>query len=340
MGYLPKSFYTCTSRKQEKKPVGWFFGGPVPAIVNLNIFCNGGKTLGTITKKYRLNQKVKDDNFDVDALGHYELCLEIGRDGLRICVIDTQNSRCVWLEDYRFSSIFFTEQLLDQLQHIYDDHYFLRAGFWKAVRVSMRNEPFTMVPGSLFKKEQAAEYLALVKEETDTEPEKVCYFRHQGSDMISIFSAEAKVVDWFEQMYPALNVDFVHQTSALIEGLIQNGEFPDSRALYVYVENSYLTVVVIREKSLEFCNTFFYASVQDFVYYVMFVMNELKLNPETVKVALYGAIAHDSPIFEQLYKYIRHVSFGNKPKSLRFSYTFDEVMDHQYFSAYNIYLCE
>ena len=200
------------------------------------------KTLGTITKKYRLNQKVKDDNFDVDALGHYELCLEVSRDGLRICVIDTENSRCVWMEDYRFSSIFFTEQLLDQLQHICDDHYFLRAGFWKAVRVSMRNEPFTMVPGSLFKKEQAAEYLSLVKEEPATEPEKVFYFRHQGSDMVSIFSAEAKVVEWFEQLYPALNVDFIHQTSAFIEGLIQNGVFPDSRALYVYVEKKILYI--------------------------------------------------------------------------------------------------
>jgi len=298
------------------------------------------KTLGTATKKYRLNQKVKDEKFEVDAISQYELGLELGMDGFRICIVDVEESRCMWLEDYRFSSIFFTEQLLDQLQHIYDDHQVLRAGFWKSVRLSVRNQPFTLVPGSLFRKEQVEKYLDLVKDDPTTEDQTVRHYRHPGSDMVSIFALDIRVVNWFEQIYPSLNVTFLHQTSALVEGIVQNGEYSNFKSLYIYVESSYLTIVVNKEKSLEFCNTFFYASVQDFVYYVMFVMNELKLNPEMVKVILYGAIAHDSAIFEQLYKYIRHVSFGTKPKSLRFSYTFDEIMDHQYFSTYNIYLCE
>ncbi|MES2730528.1 MAG: DUF3822 family protein [Bacteroidota bacterium] len=297
-------------------------------------------TVGTLTKKYKLNQKVKDDKFDVENIHHYNLCLELGMDGLRICIIDTENSRCMWLEDYRFSSIFFTEQLLDQLQHIYDDHHVLRAGFWKSVRVAVRDQVFTLVPGSLFKKENLSQYLNLVKDGTTAESNKAHSFRHPSSDMVSIFSVDSRIAEWFGAAYPSKSIEFIHQTSAFIEGIIQSGDYSNFKSLYVYVENSYLTLVVTKEKKLEFCNTFFYASVQDFVYYVMFIMDELKLNPETSKVILYGTITHDSTIFEQLYKYIRHISFGVKPKSLRFSYTFDEILDHQYFSTYNIYLCE
>jgi hypothetical protein len=56
-------------------------------------------------------------------------------------------------------------------------------------------------------------------------------------------------------------------------------------------------------------------------------------------VTLYGGISHDSAIFSTLYKYIRNVNFGVKPKSMHFGFKFDEVLDHRYFSIYTIYLC-
>ena len=43
---------------------------------------------------------------------------------------------------------------------------------------------------------------------------------------------------------------------------------------------------------------------------------------------------------EKLNKYIRNVSFGSKPSYLNFSYQFDEIMDHQYFDVFSIFLCE
>ena len=296
--------------------------------------------MGTVTKKYRLNQKVKDDLFNVDALHHYDLCLELGLDGFRVCIVDTQQSRCLWLEDYRFSSVVFTEQLLSQLQQIYDEHPTLRAGFWKCVRVVVRNQPYTLVPGSLFKRENADQYLSLLRDETPFEPEEIQHYHHPNRDVVSIFPLETTVGNWFQRAYPSLNVKFVHQSSAFIEGVVQNGTHAQPRSMYICVEGSYLTVVVTREEGLEFCNTFFYASAPDFVYYVLFVMSELKMNSETSRVSLYGTLTHDSAVFEQLHKYIRHVSFGTKPKSLRFSYPFDEVLDHYYFSAYTTYLCE
>lgn len=305
-----------------------------------NLNRNQTKILGTITKKFKLNQKVKDESFEVDHINQYCLSLEVGRDSFRMCIIDTERSRCLWLEDYRFSSIFFTEQLLDQLQLIYEDHHVLKAGFWKTVRVSVKNQLFTLIPGSLFKREQANDYLQLLREEPASAPEDIYSYRHASNDIVNVFTLESSIASWFKAVYPAHQVEFIHQASALIEGIIQNVSSLYPSSMFAYVDGSYLTIVVVREKSLAFCNTFFFANTHDFIYYVMFVISELKLNPETIKLTLYGGLNHDSAIFNTLYKYIRHVVFGEKPKFLRFSYLFDEVLDHQYFNAYNISLCE
>ncbi len=67
-------------------------------------------------------------------------------------------------------------------------------------------------------------------------------------------------------------------------------------------------------------------------------MDELKLDPNVCKVKLFGELSHDSAIFSNLYKYIRHLSFGTKPVAISYSFKFDEVLDHRYFDLYNAYL--
>jgi hypothetical protein len=297
--------------------------------------------LSTLLTKFKLAHKVKDDAFTVESIPRYHLSLQLGSENFRFCIIDLPEKRCLWIEDYRFSTtIFFTEQLLDQLNLIYDDHHILQAGFWRTIRVAFNNQKFTLVPQSLFKPEYAHQYLQL-SVETPSELEDTLYYRHPGNEAISIFSVEKRITDWFRDAYPAKNVSFVHQTSVFLEGLQhQHSNIVESSQLYVCVEHSYLIITVINQRKLMYCNLFPYMSVQDFIYFVMLVMNELEINPDACRVVLYGELSHDSSIFSSLYKYVRHLSFGSKPGGLKFSYQFDEVLDHRYFDLYSIHFCE
>jgi hypothetical protein len=296
-------------------------------------------TLDISTSKFKINQKVKDDSFDIDALRQYALSIEVGMEGLRVCIIDTITSRCFWFEDYQFSAVSFAEHIINQLRLIYDDHHFLQAGYWQSVRVAFKNQHFTLLPHSLFQKEFAHQYLKL---STDSikETEEVFSYRHPNNEIVSIFSGEKMVADFFREAYPARKVSFVHYTSALMEGVIQDASYSPTRQMSVLVEASYLTILITHNKQVEYCNTFFYLSHQDFIYYVMLVMDELKLNPDASKVTLYGELSHNSTIYNSLYKYIRNINFGSKPSTLRFGYQFDELLDHRYFDIFNVYLCD
>jgi hypothetical protein len=295
--------------------------------------------LESITAKFKLNQKVKDDAFSVDAITDYTLNLQIGSNSFRFCVIDTAQQKCLWLEDFSFTTLFFSEQLLDQLNLIYDDHQVLQAGFWKRINLSFRNQHFTLIPEPLFKPESNAHYLKY-SIDMPTEPEQALFYTHKKSGIVNVFSADKQILEWFRAVYLNKPIYLSHYTSALIEGtLFQNRDIA-AKQVIISVEQSHLTIIVSQQEQLLFCNTFYYMSVQDFSYYVMLVMGELNLDPEHCKVTLYGELSHDSAIFSQLYKYIRNITFGTKPSSVQFSYKFDEVLDHRYFDVYTIHLCE
>ncbi len=293
----------------------------------------------TAVAKFKQNQFVKDSAaFDIENIPQYILNLEISKDGFRTCVTDTQNSRCVWLEDQHFSTLLQKEQLIEQLELIYEDHEILKAGFWHKVRLSIKNQHFTLLPSSLFHKQHVRDYLKLADHALSDQTE-VFFYRHPHSEIVNIFAEEKLITNWFRNNYPSKNIEFVHHTSALIEGVFHTEPAP-VRSVSVLVESSHLTILVTNGKMLELCNTYFYVSAQDFIYYVMLVFHELQLNPEVHKVTLYGEISPESVIFEHLYCYIRHVTFGNKPTTMKFGYMFDEVLDHRYFDVFNIYLCE
>jgi len=286
---------------------------------------------------YKLNQKIKDDKFNVDHISQYNLSLQVSTDLFRVCVTDTANNRCLFLEDYQFSSIQFPSQLLDQLELIYDDHHILQAGFWKSIKLSIKNKSFSLIPSSLFDKDYVKDYLNI---NCTVKGREVYYYKQNTTDSVNIFSADREIINWFNTKYPHKSLKVFHYTSPFIDGVMIDQSSEEEKSMYIVTEKNSLTILVKRNKKLEFCNTFNYITTEDFVYFVMFVFDQLKLNPETTPIVLWGEVTPDSPIYTKLYKYIRHISFGNKPSSLSFGYQFDEVFDHKFYDLYNMHFCE
>ena len=114
----------------------------------------------------------------------------------------------------------------------------------------------------------------------------------------------------------------------------------EQKSVFIVAEKNTLTILVKKSKRLEFCNTFHYTTPEDFIYFVMFAFDQLKLNQDTTPVTLWGEITPDSAVYSKLYKYIRNISFGNKPSTLSFGYQFDEVFDHKFYDLYNMHFCE
>ena len=294
--------------------------------------------MSTIAKS-KLTNKLKDESFSIENIANYCLLLNISSTSFDFAIIDTQTNKCIFLEEYSISGVTSDEDTSIVLDTIWDNHHILQAGFWKKVRISFKNQNFTFIPSSLFDKNKSTEYLSF-STKYNTKTEEIGIYKHLSTDAVNVFSYSKIIANLVTKKYPKIKIEITHQTSAIIEGVIRDNKLEKGKNVFLNVDYNNIILTVIENKKLLFCNRFSFTSSEDFIYYIMFIYNELELNSEEVALNIFGEISPNSPLYEAVNKYIRHSSFGKRPKFLNFSYHFDEVFDHKFFSTYSIHLCE
>ena len=286
----------------------------------------------------RLKFKVKVDEIDIDQLMHYHLILSVAANEFTICVIDTLSKRCLLGEKHSFELGNSTENLTLICDRIIEDHHLLKARFWKKITVAYASQNFTLIPNDLIEDENLSKYLEL-HGSLDLNMEAVKRYNHKNLSASNIFSIPKTLQSFFSELYGD-KVTYVHQTSSFIEGILAYQNISTENKLFINYEHSTLTIIVLKAGKLEYCNQFKATKDEDLVYYTMFVMNELYLNPETTLLTLWGDMEIKSDAYLQLFKFIRNVKFGKRNKSIKFSYNFDELNEHQLFSTLGTFYCE
>lgn len=295
--------------------------------------------MDTATIGYKLIKKLKDEKFDVDNLHHYNLLIQIGTRDLQICVVDSRNNRCLLLEDFILAKVKSYSELNDLLKNLFADHHLLMAGFWKNVRVSFKSKKFSLVPSSLFVKEAAADYLRLNSQFNEAS-EEILYYKHIKSDAICVFAVNKQMTEWLRGLYPNAEVGFIHQSSALIEGVINFSKQAKPDTMYLYIDRFKLHVTTLKNGKLEYYNQFTIKQFNDYIKYIMLVMKGLNKSQKNSDVIIWGYIGKQSPHYNEFYKFIKNISFGGRPEYLKYGFIFDEVQDHHFFDLYSTHLCD
>jgi hypothetical protein len=292
--------------------------------------------LQTAALNYKLIKKIKDERFDEDLIHQYQLLINVGFRDLQIGVVEDQENRMLLLEDYVFPSLSSSEELLRILDELFDAHPFLRAAFWKGVKISFKNNKFVQVPEALYLEEAKSEYLrfnAYIEED-----EEVHSILNPKTKAVTVFAVSAELVRWILQLYPEEKVTFMHQSAVLIETLTTFSTYKKDNSLYIYVDRFKLHILSCKNGNLLYYNQFSIKQFSDYIKYIMLVLKSLNLSQQNSQVVLWGYIGKNSPHYNEFYKYINNVIFGHRPKFLTFGYMFDEVQDHHFFDLYGIQL--
>jgi hypothetical protein len=292
--------------------------------------------LVTETKHYRLANKITDESFDLHQLGNYHLYLALGKQIIRAAVADAGRNKFILLEDFELTNIFTPLQAAQQIQEILQAHPYFKLSAWKEIRIAIKNQSFTLVPDALFEPKAEAEYLKL-NCNLDPYHEQVLSYRHAAIDAVNIFAADKYLTSAISETYPGKPIQYVHQTSALITALLHYGERNGQVKVYGYVEKNSLTIIIFRDGALIFCNMFHFSTPEDFMYFLVFVLQEQRLNPDKDPVTIWGDITHDSSLFTLMRKYIRQVQFGTRPPGVAFSYKLEEQFEHRFLDVYSLH---
>ena len=276
--------------------------------------------------------------FNTSALSDYHLCIEIGFNTFRYCVIDSAKKQCICLEDYAFDSLVTKNTLIDSLHSLYQQHPFLALNNWKNITVTFNTPHFTLIPTDLFRKEYIANYLRLVMGQKLSDNDQVLSAPIEQINARNVFAVEKEVWDWLLNTYSLHSPNVHHQTNALIQSTFKQTSIKSEPAAVLHFENEYVTIVVIENNQLLICNRFAYKVAADMTYFVLFVLDNLKLKPDLVSVYLSGEITPYSENYESLAQFLPNMVFSKLTPELSLSSSFEDLPEHRYLSLYNNYL--
>src|SRR5690606_24884911 len=111
---------------------------------------------------------------------------------------------------------------------------------------------------------------------------------------------------------------FIHQQSALIEGINKYEDFSVNKNMSLLFEKEAFDILVYEGPDLIYCNRFHFSTNQKLIQYIMSVMHELDLDQYETRTIVWGDITAGSESFDMLQTYIYNISFGGKLSLLHF----------------------
>jgi hypothetical protein len=263
---------------------------------------------------------IADPSFTPVETASYELCLQCSVNATSCSIFDHEQQKYIAVGSF-----------MNPPEKVISGHSWMLGNFRK-VRIILETRGMSLVPALFFDPEVTESYLRLTTE--FAADEKVRFDRLSAMDLVNVFNVPSSLIGQIEKLFPSASVH--HLSTSLISALtmLYKNQFEPEK-VFLNLRKDQFDLLVFNEQGPLYCNAFSYAVPEDVAYYLIFVMEQLSLNPENVSLVLYGEIEKHSPLFDLLYKYIRNIGFGRRNENAGYSGVFREIPSHRFFSVLN-----
>ncbi|GAB4164821.1 MAG: DUF3822 family protein [Winogradskyella sp.] len=247
-----------------------------------------------------------------------ELSIQVNLNGLSFCILNRTSNTVEFLNSIPFEQTLNPFDVLNRLKTELSANSLFSDEF-DAVNVIHQNELSTLVPRELYNENNKADYLKF-----NTKILKTDFITHDDiavNNSVNVYIPYININNFIFETFGAFT--YKHSSTILLDTLLQKNLHNKDLAIHLHVNSRMLEVSVTDNKQLQLFNVFEYYSKEDFIYYILFVFEQLKLDVETTVIHLSGTINKDDELYSLLYTYIRHVEF----EKLNFNYNFSENID-------------
>jgi hypothetical protein len=251
-------------------------------------------------------QQYSDNSLDSTRMEECLLRVQVSEDELQLAVFDYVTRQFLLVERYSLSKGFSgatTEQLIARILR---QHSLLRLPF-KQREAILISSGWNIIPNAFYQSGQAE----IMLRSTRNIPEKARFlhsaFPERGFTLVGSFPEITTEV--LEAELPGLQKVFY--LKPLLEQIFLN-ETPQS--VYVFVQDFRADLIAVMDGKLRMANTFRFQTPEEFVYFVILAYDALEWSRDLCALTLCGDIEAGSALYQSAYKYIRHISFLQRPE--------------------------
>jgi len=202
---------------------------------------------------------------------------------------------------------------------------------YEKVLVVHVNNLATFVPFPLFNEDYLDTYIKYNNKIYNNDFFVYDYVLNQ--DMVAVFVPYVHINNFLIDQFGSF--EYKHYSSILVENLLNNYTNKEKTHFYINVSKSHFEIIVSKQKKLVLYNTFDYKTEEDFIYYVLFTMEQLNLNVEEIEIELLGEIDLKSDLYKILYTYVRNVNVLDIKPKYNSILTIDKTLQRAHFCIFN-----
>lgn len=248
--------------------------------------------------------KIKNSNISLNNSKENKLSIQFNLDGFSFCIHNSSTKKDVYFSEYTFEETLKTpEELLEKIKEIFKKDTILQKDF-SEVQVIHQNNLNTLVPNEFFNETHLKTYLN-------------CNIKTLATDFITfdeintisannVYVPYVNINNYFFQHFGEF--EYKHHTTAFIEKIVKLS-IAKEKTMFVNVSKSSIDILVTENNTILLANSFNYNSKEDFIYYILFVAEQLQLDTDTFSLYFTGAISLDSDIYKIAFTYIRNIYF-------------------------------
>lgn len=241
------------------------------------------------------------NNNNIEKL-QLRLSVQISLNGLSFLVTNESKEE-VFFEENKLSHSTTPEELLMEIESVISQREILNSHF-EEVSLVYSTPIYSLVPIVLFDETKTSEYLKFNSKILAND--YVAHDRLEKSGIAVAYVPFMNINNFFFEKYGSF--DYYHSISILLKTILEQERYSLPR-MFLHFQQSSFDCLILKDGKLQLCNTYSYTTPEDFIYYTLFSIEQLKLNPETLPVFLCGDIEKNDPNYEMAYTYIRNLEF-------------------------------
>lgn len=283
-----------------------------------------------------------DDSFSIHSSRNYCLSILVARHSFSYCISRPADNFVLGLETHSFPvsdthlpASGDVRVWSNQLTALLGSLESLKKSFLK-VRIAVEYAKSTLVPEALYAEADNDLWI------TFNHP--VAGYENCRTDLLPsaaammLYAFPGGILSVLSTAFPVAEI--YNASGQLIRSLLSaTKEAARDGVLYAHVKGSLLELVYLEEGKLKFFNIFSYHTREDLAYYVIFVIEQLGLNPDTTVLVLLGDIEQESDHYELLYRYIRNIRLIDDSIMLQSGQITGGIPFHTYFNLINFARC-